>query len=50
MEQDIGWKQRFLNFEKAFFQLKKAVNETINSKTLIEHINRTGKIFYTSKL
>jgi nucleotidyltransferase substrate binding protein (TIGR01987 family) len=27
MEQDIRWKQRFSNFEKAFFQLKQAVED-----------------------
>ena len=26
MEQDIRWKQRFANFEKAFLQLKQAVD------------------------
>jgi len=30
MEQDIRWKQRFVNFEKAFLQLKQAVDSYDN--------------------
>ncbi len=35
MEQDIRWKQRFANFEKAYFQLKQAVDTYDNNAEII---------------
>lgn len=50
MEQDIRWKQRFSNFEKAFLQLKKAVEayddsaESIIKEGIIQRFEFTHEL------
>jgi len=50
MEQDIRWKQRFANFEKAYFQLEQAVNtyddsaESIIKEGIIQRFEFTHEL------
>lgn len=49
MEQDIRWKQRFENFEKAIGQLRKAV-ENINAPSDLEKEGTIQKFEFTHEL